>query len=59
MPKKERNILKQMNKIKLQNQNFMKQINDLPDREFKILVIKMLAEIRKTCVNKVRNSTKR
>ena len=34
-------------------------ISDLPNREFQIMVIKMLTEVREQCMNKVRISAKR
>lgn len=34
-------------------------ISDLPDKEFKIMVMNMLTKVRKQCMNKVRISTKR
>ena len=36
-----------------------KELLDLPDTEFKKTVIKMLTEVKGTCVNKVRISMKR
>ena len=35
------------------------EITNLPDREFKITVMKMLTEVRRTMMNKMRISTKR
>lgn len=47
--KKKGNISKQKNKIKLQKQILMKWgISDLPDKVFKIIVIKMLTDVKRT-----------
>lgn len=35
------------------------QINDLLNREFKIMILQMLLKVREQCTNKVRISTKR